>query len=338
MDSMHTLPDKGSRRFLAAGILASGVALGALLGYSFAPSESDSLHMTRGECNERYSLLRADLDCTTANEDYERVARIQDELARYIDEEKKSGNATRVSVFFRDLSSRRWAAIDKNERFAPGSLLKLPLAVAYYKLSEIEPQILKERYRYEPTAASANDAEYFKPKTPLVPGKEYTVEELLQCMIADSDNEATLLLNASMDQVFLRKVISDLGITIPSEGGAEQHFITTERYATILRSLYLASYLDIEGSQRLLEVMTGATFTDGIASGLPAGTKVAHKFGERKVVDAKDSSLERVELHDCGIVYKSKRPYILCVMTEGSDYDELSRILREISKKVYDIE
>ncbi len=57
---------------------------------------------------------------------------------------------------------------------------------------------------------------------------------------------------------------------------------------------------------------------------------VAHKFGERSFLDKKTK-----QLHDCGIVYHPAKPYVLCVMTRGDDFDKLSAVLRSVSALVY---
>ncbi len=322
-------------------ILLTSVAVASLLvGFAatkyLLPASPDAL--TVEECAKKYSFLRNDLDCNAVDEDYARVNRIQDGLNSYINRQKDAGNVTRVSVFFRDLSSRRWAAANKDERYAPGSMLKVVLAIAYLKLSEIEPQILTQEVIYAPSKVSMNDMEKYKPKNNLVPGEKYSVESLIERMIKDSDNDVTLLLNDSIDQGFLHKVFSDLNITLPTSGGSEQNFVGVERISSIMRALYLASYLNADNSQKLLSLMSQTSFSQGIASGVPTHTPVAHKFGEREVVDLNTKKVVSAELHDCGIIYKDDHPYILCVMTEGSTYESLAMILSDISKMVYESE
>lgn len=317
--------------YASIGVVA---IVGFSLGHFLFPTKTAVV--STDDCNKRYTLLRSDLDCTTANEDFERITKIQDNLNTYIDEARASGKVSRVSVFFRDLSSRRWAAVEKSQEYAPGSLLKLPLAIAYYKLSEVEPQILEQSFIYTPKKIDENDRENFKPTTTLVPGNSYTVDQLIEHMIKYSDNEATVLLNSSIDQRFLKKVFNDFGVHIPTQGGGEVNFLTIENYSSILRSLYLSSYLNIDDSQKLLTLLTQTSFTQGIASGVPEGTLVAHKFGERTVQDEKTEINMSAELHDCGIVYKKDDPYILCLMTEGSSYDNLTKVLSDISKQIYE--
>lgn len=74
--------------------------------------------------------------------------------------------------------------------------------------------------------------------------------------------------------------------------------------------------------------MSQTEFKEGLNRGLPAEITVAHKFGERDLGQQK-------ELHDCGIVYYPNQPYLLCVMTKGADFDDLSETIGEISKLVY---
>lgn len=321
---------------LAVSVLALSCG-GFLLGRYNFPVKNDPSDIV-SDCNKNYSLLRSDLDCSTANDDVARVNKIQDLLSTYIDQQKADGKVVRTSVFFRDLSSRRWAAVDKTEQYAPGSLLKVALAIAYYKLAEIQPQILDQQYVYQPTGKSMNDMEVFKPKDPLVPGKSYSVGQLIEHMIIDSDNETTVLLNNSIDKNFFTKVLVDLGIHLPESGGSEQNFLAVDGYSSILRTLYLASYLNIDSSQKLLSLMAKTSFSEGIAGGVPDEVSVAHKFGERKALDPKTGVEISSELHDCGIVYKPDHPYILCVMTEGRSYNDLTMIIAEISKQVYETE
>jgi hypothetical protein len=74
-----------------------------------------------------------------------------------------------------------------------------------------------------------------------------------------------------------------------------------------------------------------STFTQGIVAGVPAGTRVSHKFGEFS------AGTNLKQLHDCGIVYKPAHPYILCVMTQGNDFNNLAATIAKISKTVWDL-
>ncbi len=290
-------------------------------------------------CVQKYNLLRRDLDCKSADESYNRMIGLQSTLSAYTDEQIANNSAKRISVFVRDLNSRRWIGINNKELFSPGSLLKIPLAVAYLKLSEVEPTVLKQRFVYRAAEASMNEIETYKPEVRLLQGTTYDVETLLEHMIKYSDNDPVSPLMYSVDAVFLKKVFTDLGTTFPEEGNGDAHFINVTTYSSLFRSLYLGSYLNIDNSEKILEMLTHTTFNDGIVAGISDKTiMVAHKFGEREVTDPTTGKQIKAELHDCGIVYKPEHSYILCVMTEGSTVQRLTPIIANISKIVFEKE
>jgi beta-lactamase class A len=235
-------------------------------------------------------------------------------------------------VWVRDLKSGQWAATNENDRYAPASLLKLPLMVAYYKVAEIEPNILDTQLVYT-TSPNLNDSSQdFIPAHPLVEGQSYSVRQLIQNMIVDSDNGSAALLLSHIDQNIFDNTLIDLGIKIPRNMQA-YNFITAHTYATIFRTLYNASYLTQDFSEQALELLASSTFK-GILQPLPPSTVVADKFGEREILN-QDNSVQTRELHDCGIVYKNDNPYTVCIMTEGKEFADLLSVIKDISLLVY---
>jgi beta-lactamase class A len=248
----------------------------------------------------------------------------------------KEGKATRISVWVRDLESKQWAASNENDRYAPASLLKMPLMIAYFKLAEIQPTLLTTQLVYTPSPLLNDSSQDFAPAKTLVEGQSYTVEQLIENMIINSDNNAAAMLLAHIDPDIFNNTLIDLGIKIPSKMGSDgggYDFVTVKSYANIFRTLYSASYLTRDYSEQALELMASSSFK-GIAEPLPAGTLVAHKFGEREV-DNQDGTSQKRELHDCGIIYKGERPYSLCIMTEGKDFAQLLSIIKDISTIAY---
>src|SRR6185503_17380876 len=110
----------------------------------------------------------------------------------------------------------------------------------------------------------------------------------------------------------------------------QDYLIDTHTYASFFRILYNATYLDRHDSEEILTTLTEASFKDGLIADIPASVTVAHKFGSRKVDDA-----GKVQLHDCGIIYVPGKPYILCVMTQGTDFNKLADFIQSVSKLVY---
>jgi beta-lactamase class A len=242
-----------------------------------------------------------------------------------------SGKADSVSVYFRDMNNGQWFGINEREPFLPASLFKLPVLIAYLKIAEHDPSILKQRYTMTATALRTPAHNIPHPQR-LVVGKSYAVEDLLRQMIVLSDNQATNLLIHDYEAHFARP-FRDLGIPVPSNDNIED-YIDAKTYASFFRILYNASYLSDEMSEAALRLLSESEFRHGLVEGVPAGVKVSHKYGEW-VVDRPKPEPPLVQFHDCGIVYYPKRPYLLCVMSRGDDVAELIGAIRDISKTVY---
>lgn len=249
------------------------------------------------------------------------------------DQAKASGDASIVSFYFRDLATGRWTGENENEMFSPGSLLKVPLMIAFFQSAEIDPQVLSKKLSYS-GFQDANASEAIKPSQAIKPGQSYTVSELIKYMIVYSDNNATVLLFNSIDHNSLNDVLSDLGINYPENDPTTADFISAKQYSLFFRVLYNASYLNSFYSETALQLLSQVDYKDGIAAGLPEKTVVAHKFGERDVYDPVTNKTQN-ELHDCGIVYSTGNPYFICVMTKGDNLQKQQGVIKEISAVVY---
>ncbi len=235
-----------------------------------------------------------------------------------------------ISIYYLSLSGSGWAGYDMNKSFSPASMLKVPTVVDTLKYSESHPEILKQRFTYDGSFDN-NQAEYFKPEKEIVPGKSYTLDDLITYVLDYSDNNALTVLHENINANSLSELYKDLNINIPNDS---LDFMSTRTYALFLRVLYNSTYINRENSEKILQLMTYKDFPQGLRSGIPETIDIADKFGERQVFDT-NGNLIKKELHDCGIVY-DKNPYILCVMTSGQDFNILSKNISDISRLVYD--
>jgi hypothetical protein len=170
--------------------------------------------------------------------------------------------------------------------------------------------------------------QYFKPEQEIDPSQTHTLEALIQSSIRYSDNYATIELAKHAEPGSLNNLLSELHIEIPVSNA---DFITVKDYATFFRVLFNASYLNQDNSEKALELLSKTTFTEGIVKLLPPETLVAHKFGE------KEPNPQGIrQIHDCGIVYYPLHPYLICVMTRGTDPDQMAQTIAEISRLVYE--
>ena len=247
--------------------------------------------------------------------------------------DKTSQNkASQVSVYF-DTRDGRWLSINPTEKYSPASLMKVPTAIAVFKEAESQPDILTKKITYD-GSFDYDQNEYFKPAELLTANQAYTAEELLRRMLVDSDNNAYFLLSKNTKADILNEIYSDLGITLPAnEIEGTKDFLTVKQYANFFRILYNASYLNWPLSEKALNLLSNANFSEGLLAGVPQGLVVAHKFGERSF--AGTDSASQKELHDCGIVYYPNHPYLLCVMTKGNNFSDLAGVIGSISGTVY---
>ena len=246
---------------------------------------------------------------------------LNEELEVYINH--KTDTSESIGVYFIDLVNGDSFGINEKIRFIPASLLKLPLAMMHYKYSENNPAILATQFKFNKSENSYK--QIFKPGEQLVEGNSYSVEELIRHSLIYSDNDAHFLLLNNTNPEELNEIYKKLGLIYPEND--MEDIMTAQVYANLFKELYFSSFLNKEYSDKIIGLLKESEFKEGIASGVPVGTVVANKFGERTVVNSQ-------YLHDCGIVY-AKRPYVLCVMTKGTDFDHLKKIIQDISRIVY---
>lgn len=254
--------------------------------------------------------------------------KLEEEIGKYLDDKKGSGEASDVAVYFRQLNNGSWFGINQDMDFAPASLLKVPIMMTYLKASESNPTILEDKVTYN-TEIEIMDQQFGRPQETLEVGKTYTNLELIERMIVFSDNYALNLLGQQMDSQAVNKLMNDLGASLSTSNGEE--YMSVKSYASLFRILFNASYLNKDNSEKALEFLANSTFTEGLKKNIPADVVVAHKFGQRDI-----EGQQVKQLHDCGIVYHPKGPYLLCIMTRGADYEILSDIIGDISKKTYE--
>ncbi|MEI7527922.1 MAG: serine hydrolase [Elusimicrobiota bacterium] len=244
-----------------------------------------------------------------------------------------SGAAGHISVYFQSLATGYWFGINEQEKFIPASLLKGYLLVMFLKAAETDPGLLHKQVELKDYswlfANNTAPLPQIKPDQELVFGRSYTVEHLLSHMIAESDNNAAYNLQMNFLPGGLARVLHDYGIEMPDK---EVPFVTVKNYMMLLLSLYNASYLSIGMSQKALAYLADSHFRSGLVAGVPPGVKIAHKFGER-LLSTSDGQL--MQLHDCGVVYHKKTPYLLGIMTRGSDLKALEKVITDISALVY---
>ncbi|MBN1130993.1 MAG: serine hydrolase [Chitinispirillaceae bacterium] len=236
-----------------------------------------------------------------------------------------------VSVYFYNPVTRQAYGVNENTRFAPASLLKLPVMLALLKEAESDQTILGKRLKVLPSDRTGYSCA-IKSGTSLTVAESYTIESLISSMISSSDNTALRVLDGYLQKDRFRKinqVYLDFHFNVRDMLEKERNMSPRE-YSRFLLALMNASYLEPALSQKALSLLAQSEFTEGLAAGVPQGTKVAHKFGERGY-----TGTDTMQLHDCGIIYHPSSPYILCIMTRGTSLKDQAKTIASVSDAVF---
>ncbi len=259
---------------------------------------------------------------------------LKNKLLLYIEDKKQEEKIANISIYFRDLQNGPTLGINEHELFSPASLLKVPLLITYENLRvEKHPGLFDIKLVVKDFGNSAVQA--IPPRYQVEFGKEYSIRELLDSMIKYSDNRAyasllDYLIELSPEIDPLKETFIDLGIIDPKD--YLDNTISVKSYGSMFVQLFHSSFFNQNSvSNEVLDLLTKIDWQGGLNKGVPVNIEIAHKFGERT-----DSQKNIKQLHDCGIVYYPKNPYLLCVMTRGNDFYELSSVIADVSKMFYE--
>jgi len=203
--------------------------------------------------------------------------------------------------------------------------------ITYYKKAEKNPDIFKQTITNKQDPTSGSSIQNIKPSETLVLNSDYTIEELINRMIINSDNDAYNDLVDNINSNDIVQTYKDLDVDISKAfTNPNGNILNVKDYASFFRILYNASYLDKNYSEKALKLLSQTRFKQGLVAGLPQNILSAHKFGERQYRDTGQK-----QLHDCGIVYLPGKPYLLCIMSRGNNFDNLTETIKSISATVY---
>lgn len=265
---------------------------------------------------------------------------LKQELTDYIEEKKRAGTILDAGIYFRDLRNGPTMGINEYAEFSTASLLKVPIMIAYLSLSDSDPSILDHEIALKEgfEVTDPGFVQHYAPPNALEKDVPYTIGMLLDRLVQYSDNVASEMLRAYLQALspndVLAETYKELGL-VPDEVEGD-YVISVKRYASMFRILHNASYLSVQMSEKALGMLSRSRFDSGIVAGIPEGTPVANKFGERGFTTTDPNNPLITQLHDCGIVYYPNNPYLICIMTQGNSFEALEGVIQDISRMVYE--
>jgi hypothetical protein len=326
------------RRFSRRALLTIAVVVAAFgAGYGVR----DLIALTKADGEERQTnrlsrLTSPFLECVGELNADAGLVRVRATLVRLIRAAQTADSTLRVAVYVRDLNNGPWIGIDQSAaEFEPASLWKVPLMMYVLSLAEADPALLERELTFPGPAQMRRENSMIGAPTSLHmrAGEKYTYRDLLVRMIAYSDNYAEELLLTGIGKSDVDKLLQSINAEDTYMQG--RPFVTARTYASLFRVLYNSTLFSRPTSEYALGLLTQSFLRGGVRKYLPANVQVASKFGVR---DFAAAGQRDVQFHECGIVYHSQSPYVLCVMTRSNraTVEQLTELVASISRSVWE--
>jgi len=237
------------------------------------------------------------------------------------------------SVVIKDLDMDWEIDFNKDSLVPSASLVKIPIMLSCFYAAE-EKKINLKNSIYLKASEKVEGSKVLGEKPA---GSVFTVAELIEPMITQSDNTATNLLIDyigfdTLDMYFKKIGLKNTNIArkmLDFKGRKEgiENYTTAEDMAFVLEELYHSNFINKEVSKQCLLLLGQQKINDRIPKKLPKdGTFIAHKTG-----------LERHVCHDVGIVYTQKGNFLICVLVkhENKGAEPAKKLISNIALLTY---
>lgn len=216
----------------------------------------------------------------------------------------------RVGIYLKDMKTGRVWTYHADDLFPSASLVKVPVMASVFNkiregdLSLGSQLVLRRRER----CGGSGSLKWCRD------GTSFSVRELLEKMITESDNTATKMLVDRIGMYSLQQEFSRLGLvytqiypeglSLSSGRVAYENYTTAREMAALMDRIYTGQLVDRFSSELMLDILKRNKSTSRLSKWLPPGWELGHKTG-----------LLRRSCHDVGVIFSPKGEYILAVLT-----------------------
>jgi beta-lactamase class A len=229
---------------------------------------------------------------------------------------------TKYSFYFEYLPSGTSIRIGDNNELVAASLIKVPLVMNLYKAAELGKINLDAKVTIQESELDNAYGDLWQKGA----GTQLTLRELAKLTLEKSDNTASHAIYDHVRSLLEEEDQSLAQLDVDQNQQNGQAVINAKSYTSVLKSLYLASYVSRDDSEEILTYLTHSSEHNRLTKKLPSSVKVAHKNGVYNQLWSES---------DCGIVYAQKRPYAICIMI-GLPDTEANTFMADTSKIIYD--
>jgi beta-lactamase class A len=215
-----------------------------------------------------------------------------------------------VGLVIRDLGTGWTIQIDPDKVFPSASMVKVPIMAACLEAQREGRLSLDDRMTLKRSDKTTGSGLLRRNRS----GSVFTVDRLVELMVAHSDNTATNMLIDRLGFDYLNGAFREMGLETTnltrkmmdfgSRGRGLENYTTAREMADILERMYRRDCFCPEVSGMCLEYLKSQKVNDRIPRFLPKNVVVAHKTG-----------LERQVCHDAGIVFTERGDFLISVFT-----------------------
>lgn len=257
-------------------------------------------------------------------------------------EKRIAASRADVGVVFRTLDGKSEWTYHPDASFHAASTMKVPVMIELFRQAKQgkvrldETMTIRNEFHsivdgsvYKLDPADDSESDLYKAE-----GQTRTLSQLCELMITVSSNLATNLLIEKLGVDNIRATVHALGadgmnlLRGVEDGKAYQQGLnntTTARgLAVLMTAIAEGKAVDAESSRQMAEILSRQHFNEGIPSGVPAGTRVAHKTGEITKIH-----------HDAAIVY-APRPFVLVILVRGmAEQKDSAALMGDVTRALY---
>jgi beta-lactamase class A len=236
-----------------------------------------------------------------------------------------------AGILVKDLKTHQTLGINSSKLFPSASLVKVPIMAAVYAADREGRLKLTDQLAVKRTEKIKSRSKIYRAR----PGTKFTVSDLVECMITESDNTAANMLVDALGFGYLNQKFIEFGLKntdlrrgimdLKWRKAGIENYTTAEDMALMLEKIYNGELVSKEASAQMLEILKRQKVNDRIPKGLPNKMVVAHKTG-----------LLKDTVSDVGIIFTNEGDFIICVLTADiHNFRTAKRFIGKIAECTY---
>ncbi len=220
-----------------------------------------------------------------------------------------------VSIYFRDLQDGTTINLNGGRLYTAASVYKLAVLADLYHQQSVGQVSASDVVAYE---ADDHEEGYFED---YAPGQTFTVDQLAERMIEESDNTSARMLARTLSWDGVEQYAHRLGAG--NAVIAHDNEMTAEDAAVLLGAIYEGRAAGGPQTQAMLALLQSTVYRDGWIAGALPQVPVAHKVG-----------VYGSSVHDAALVLAPDHPFILVIFTDSTN-GAAPAIFQQVATQVY---